>query len=225
MNEDSVHQESFLWQDCAARLGALIAQRHMVASPNGNYFVSSDDVGGRPALEFHAPPCFPLTSETQDPLKYVAQLDDVLGDQLMVLIQAGAAALGWWCGEDVIHHKVIKTYVVRGRGRSQTLYAKTKGKSRYGSRLRLRNAQQHLVDINEKVHEWWGASGPADRIFYSCPLRSWPELFSVSPAPPFGQRDERLVKIPLHVHVPNFEELLRVRSQLLRGRILQRSLG
>lgn len=225
MSEDSELTETFGWQDCSWRLEQVLSQYTMIASSSGKYFVSTEEVSGNPAVEFIVPPCFPMTDETQDPDAYLGDLDEDLGEHLVVLIQAGAAALGWWSDEENIYHKVLKTYAVRGRGRSQTLYAKTKGKSRYGSRLRLRNAQQHLVDINEKIHEWWDEVGPADRIFFSCPQRSWPELFSARPAPPFEQRDERLAKIPMHVHVPNFEELERVRRTLLRGRIIYRDRG
>ncbi|MFT7620818.1 MAG: hypothetical protein ACI97A_004476 [Planctomycetota bacterium] len=225
MSKDSEHSETFGWQECAERLEELLSQRTMVVSSSGKYFVSADEVGESSTVEFFVPPCFPLTDETQSPIDYLEQLSDDLGEHLVVLIQAGAASLGWWSDDDLIHHKVLKTYAVRGRGRAQTLYAKTKGKSRYGSRLRLRNAQQHLVDINEKIHGWWDETGPADRIFYSCPQRSWPELFSARPAPPFEQRDKRLTKIPMHVHVPNSEELQRVRRELLRGRIVYRDPG
>ena len=42
-----------------------------------------------------------------------------------------------WRGEELVRHKVFKRYVVRGRGRAQPTHLKSKGKSRYGSRLRL----------------------------------------------------------------------------------------
>ena len=67
--------------------------------------------------------------------------------------------------------------------------------------------------------------GPADRIFYSCPQRSWPELFVARPTPPFDQRDDRLCRVPLHVHVPNAEELRRIRRKLVLGRIVYRGLA
>ena len=46
-----------------------------------------------------------------------------------------------WRDDELVAHKVVKKYVVRGRGRAQPLHLKTRGKSRYGSRLRLANAQ------------------------------------------------------------------------------------
>ena len=41
---------------------------------------------------------------------------------------------------EIVHTKSIKKYVVRGRGRAQPTHLATKGKSRYGSRLRLQKA-------------------------------------------------------------------------------------
>lgn len=225
MSEASDRVDTFGWQECRERLEELLSQRVMRVSRSGDRFVATEEVDGRPIVEFFVPPCLPLPSTVQDPRDYLDQLSDSLGEQLVILLQAGAAALGWWDHEDVVYQKVIKTYAVRGRGRAQILHAKTKGKSRYGSRLRLRLAQQHLVDINEKINDWWDENGPPDRIFYSCPQRMWPELFSARPAPRFDQRDERLAKIPIHVHIPNEEELHRVRGRLSRGRIVTRNEG
>lgn len=223
MQDESERVEGFGWEECAEKLEELLSQHTLHASRTGKHFVSTTQAsGGQPAAEFFVPECFPMSEETQLPQDYLEHLEDDLGDHLILLMQAGAAALGWWSDEDAIHQKVIKAYAVRGRGRAQTLHAKTKGKSRYGSRLRLRNAQKHLVEINERLNDWWDESGPPDRIFYSCPQRSWPELFSTRPTPPFEQRDDRLSKIPIHVHVPNSEELQRIRYKLLRGRIVYR---
>lgn len=222
MSADSQRVETFGWQECHDRLSGLLSQHNMVPGANGKHFMSTEAVDDGPVVEFFAPECLPLTHPGQQPAEYLAQLSDELGDHLIVLIQAGAAALGWWSNDDVLYQKVLKAYVVRGRGRAQTLHAKTKGKSRYGSRLRLRKAQQHLIDINERLIAWWDEAGPAERIFFSCPQRTWPELFSTRPAPPFEQRDERLSKIPMHVHVPNADELHRVRRKLLRGRVIYR---
>ena len=225
MDEAQERVETFGWRRCAEILEDLLAEHSLVPHRNGRAFIVPDDSGSAPLLELHLPTCLaPPESGTsaRDFLEHLHETDDELGEHLIVLVQAGAAALGWWSDEDVLHQKVLKAYVVRGKGRAQTLYAKTKGKSRYGSRLRLQNAQKHLVEINERLERWWDESGPADRIFFSCPQRTWPELFATRPAPPFEQRDARLVKIPFHVHTPNLEELERVRRLLLRGKVIRR---
>jgi hypothetical protein len=140
--------------------------------------------------------------------------------QALVLLQAGAFALGLWRGEELLAHKCTKKYVVRGKGRAQPTHLRTKGKSRYGSRLRLRNFEALLVETNEKLREFGKTHGPFDDVFKSVPVRIWPELFEVDPPPPFAKDDPRLVRIPIHVHLPGFEELLRVHRALSRGRIL-----
>ncbi len=220
--ENFERYEGFSWEDCADVLEDLASRFNLVQGEKAKSFVSTEEVDGLPLVEFIPPTFMPLKSNSQTPSTYLADLSDEASEHLVLLIQAGAAALGWWSDGEFIHHKVLKAYVVRGRGRAQTLYAKTKGKSRYGSRLRLQNAQQHLVDINERVLDWWEESGPADLIFYSCPQRTWPELFNTRPELPFDQRDEQLIKIPMHVHVPNLEELKRVRRKLIRGSVLYR---
>ena len=225
MSDPSEHVETFGWRACADRLDELIVEHPLVLARGGRHFVSTEEVDGEPRIEFHPPTCLPIPPDARTPEEYLEGLDEELGEHLVILMQAGAAALGWWSEEALIRHKVLKTYVVRGKGRAQTVYAKTKGKSRYGSRLRLQLAQKHLVDINERLEQWWDEEGPADRIFHSCPQRTWPELFATKPVPPFEQRDARLVKIPIHVHVPNLEELERVRRRLLRGRVVMRSVS
>jgi hypothetical protein len=129
--------------------------------------------------------------------------------------------MGLWEGEALLAHKVIKKYVVRGKGKAQPTHLKTRGKSRYGSRLRLRNAQAQLVQTNEKLASWWAAHGAAEDVFVSCPKRTLPELFACSPPPPFPR--EALLRIPLDVHVPDFQELKNVYRRMSRGRVLKRS--
>ena len=212
--------ESFDWRESAEVVERTLEDHELVLHEKGRHFVSVEELEGQPRVEVFLPEVMP--AEERSPAAYIDEWFDELGDHLVILVQAGAAALGWWEDDELLHSKVLKAYVVRGRGRAQTIYAKTKGKSRYGSRLRLQNAQKHLIEINERIHEWWSECGDADKVFYSCPQRMWPELFATRPPPPFDQRDERLAKVPIHVHTPNTDELLRVRRKLTRGRVLRR---
>ncbi len=157
----------------------------------------------------------PVPGETAS--DWLGRLPRAPGVQLLLLLQAGAAALGFWRGDELVDHKVFRRYVVRGTGVAQTTHLKTKGKSRYGSRLRLQNFRRLLEEVNERLTGWWEAAGGCEAVFYSCPVRTWPELFAVRPAPPFDQRDPILRRIPLDVHAPRFEELVRVRHQLERA--------
>lgn len=138
---------------------------------------------------------------------------------LVVMIQAGASAMGLWRGDQLLAHKAIKKYVVRGRGRAQPIHLKTKGKSRYGSRLRLRNAAAQLVQGNLKLREWQEMHGSFDDVFLSCPIRTLPVLFETKPPPPFERA--KTLRIPFDVRVPDFGELKRIHRKMSRGRIMR----
>lgn len=139
--------------------------------------------------------------------------------QVVVLLRAGAAALGYWNGEDLIAHKALRKYVVRGHGRAQPTYAKTRGSSRYGARLRLQNWRRLLGETNERLVAWWREFGPPERVFHSAPVRVWPELLGAEPPPPFGFEAGSTERLPLHVHRPDHAELLRVRGWIEHGRV------
>lgn len=134
---------------------------------------------------------------------------------LVLLVQAGAAALGLFEDEELVAHKVWKKYVTRGHGRAQPSYLRTRGKSRAGSRLRLRNAQSLLEDVNGRLAEWRDVFGEPDLAFQSAPVRLWADLHAASPGPPWPR--ERFVRIPHDVRVPSFTELCRVHGLLCRG--------
>ncbi len=189
---------SFAWHETAARLREL-------ADPLAMSFVP-------PAV---LPPLAP--GETLE--AWLARLPEALGAQIVVLLRAGSAALGLWNGDECVAHKVFTRYVVRGHGKAQPLHAKTKGKSRYGARLRLQNARRLLEEVNERLTLWLDEARDVEAIHWYCPIRQWPELFAIDPPPPFARDDPRLRRIAMHVHEPRFEELLRVRRALERGRI------
>ena len=212
-----VSGERFHWRETATRLTRLLEEWDLSVDAAGRW-LEARDAAGAPVLRFYPPLVQRVGEPGPDPADYLAGLRDELGLELVLLLQAGSAALGVWRDDELIAHKVIKKYVVRGRGRAQPAYLKTRGKSRYGSRLRLRNARALLVEVNQKLGEWARDWGPLERIFYSCPVRTWPELLRAKPPPPFGVGDP-LVKIPVDVHVPDFEELLRVRRILTHGRV------
>jgi hypothetical protein len=140
--------------------------------------------------------------------------------QLVLLLQAGAMAFGCWRGEELLQHKAVRKYVVRGNGRSQATHLKTRGKSRYGSRLRLQNWKSLLAETNERVADCEDDHGPFARIFLGAPVRVFSDLFEVDPAPPFERDDARLQRLPLHVHRPDHGELCRVRSRMEVGRVV-----
>ena len=204
----------FSWEQTGEVLAELLARHEMVSDGAG--FVTRDEAGDLIA-RFTPPLVQRVQNPDTSPQGYLADLPGELGTHLVLLLQAGAAALGLWQRGALVHHKVIKKYVVRGSGRAQPTHLKTRGKSRYGSRLRLQNHRKLLTEVNETLCSWVADVPDMDERFYSCPVRTWPELFGSKPPPPFER--EGFAKIPLDVHVPSFEELQRVYRELCRGRV------
>ena len=139
--------------------------------------------------------------------------------QVVLLLRAGAMAFGCWRGDELLQHKAVRKYVVRGNGKSQVTHLKTRGKSRYGSRLRLQNWRSLLGETNERLASCEEQFGPFERVFYGVPVRVWSQLFQGAPSPPFPIDDARLQRLRMHVHRPDHQELLRVRRQMCSGRI------
>lgn len=140
----------------------------------------------------------------------------------IILIQAGAAALGIWWNDECTHHKVITAYMVRKKqGKSQLTHLNQKGKSRQGSRIRLNNTIRFFENINVKLEEWYEDLEACQRLFYSCTPRLWGELFRSKIDCPIDKEDPRWCRIPMDIKVPNFKELQRVAFKTTHGGILQ----
>ncbi|NJL13474.1 MAG: hypothetical protein HC913_11015, partial [Microscillaceae bacterium] len=164
-------------------------------------------------LEMTWPLYCSLPIESQSPEEYLKQLPDLPPDYLILLIQAGQAALGHYEAGALLNHKIIRKYMVRAKqGKAQTSHLKTKGKSRAGSRIRLAQTDLFFEEINEKLQDWEVHS--VEKIFVSTVQVWWNHLFEADTCPPFDKKDPRMVKIPLAVQPPNFEELERVHTYL-----------
>ena len=85
--------------------------------------------------------------------RYLEGMPAELPLQMVLLLQAGAATLGAFEAGEPLATKTRKAYVVRGNGRAQPTYLASKGKSRYGARLRLQNAVRLLDQTSAKLHE------------------------------------------------------------------------
>lgn len=218
MSTDPLHTESFPWQECRARLEDLLEHCSQIrVDARGRAFEVLDEeselrVRLRPPLLL---PDVPLEGRLED---YLEEDLEEPGLQLMLLIQAGAVAMGLWEGEEILAHKAFKKYVVRGKGKAQATHLASKGKSRYGSRLRLQNWQSQILELKERCLDWQQSYGDFERVLVSCPVRLWPDLFASAPLPPFDQR-EGITRIPMDVAVPSHAELLRVRRACELGRI------
>lgn len=219
MNE-SYEKQPFKLEDTATVLNELLAEGPLWADAKGRRLVNSLEET-QPGICFQPPPMVPIADDIRDASDYLARFPSSFGRYLVLLMQAGATSMGLWEEEELVCHKVIKKYVKRGKGKAQTTYLKTRGKSRYGSRLRLQNARMHLNETSEKLHRWWADYGVADKVFYSCPTRLWPELFAATPAPPF-ERDGQCYKIGMDVRQPGHDELLKVRNFLQWGAVYRR---
>ncbi|MFT4538031.1 MAG: hypothetical protein ACI841_004835 [Planctomycetota bacterium] len=151
-------------------------------------------------------------------LRYLRDLPVEPGLHCLILMQAGAASLGMFEGGDSLATKTLKRYVVRGNGRAQPAFLATRGKSRYGSRLRLQNARLLLDEINEKLGSYWEEFGTPEIVFAAAPVRLWPELFRASVPAPFTQ-DDPIVRVPLDLPVPTTDVMLRTYKSMCYGRI------
>ncbi|MBL4771041.1 MAG: hypothetical protein JKY61_07850 [Planctomycetes bacterium] len=172
------------------------------------------------------PLVFPIPEDCLDLPYYVQTLPLEPGRQVLVLLQAGAAALGYFEYGEEIRTKAIKRYVVRGSGKAQSTHLKTKGKSRYGSRLRLQNAKAILEEVNERLVDWWNEHGAPEAVFHNAPVRLWADLCRAKPAPPFLTEDHVAsdepvpqIRIPLDLPVPTTDVMLRTYRSLSHGRI------
>jgi len=214
---------TFHWSECGARLRELRDEWPLTLEPKGRFFEA-------PGIRVLVPRVAPLPAELEveggprwarvdDALeRYLAALPDELPRQVVILMQAGAVSLGYFEAGEALATKSLKRYVVRGKGRSQPTYLGKKGKSRYGSRLRLQNARLLFEETNAKLGQWWADFGTPAMLFVGAPKRLWPELFEAKVPPPFSA-DEPVVRVPLDLPVPTTDVLLRSYKAMGYGRI------
>ncbi|WP_299707987.1 hypothetical protein [uncultured Pontibacter sp.] len=142
---------------------------------------------------------------------------------IILLIQAGNCAMGYFEQGRCLNHKVFRSYMVRKKqGKSQIKYLKTKGKSRAGSRVRLGETAEFFENINGRLQEYF-QQHRIDRIAISCSKTLIPYLYTSAIATPFDKRDPRLFKIPKHIHTPIYEVLLDANRFLQRGQLIDLS--
>jgi hypothetical protein len=167
------------------------------------------DATGREQVYFRLPIVLPPPGQAPEQVHYV-----------VLLIQSGSCAMGYFENGVNLDHKVFRAYMVRKKqGKSQIKYLKTKGKSRAGSRVRLAETVEFFENINERLQEYF-TGHPVDRIALSCSKTLLPYLFDSKVATPFDKRDARLFKIPRHIHTPIYEVLLDTHKFLLKGELI-----
>ncbi|WP_205500867.1 hypothetical protein [Rufibacter psychrotolerans] len=160
-------------------------------------------------LPLTLPPVPALAAPVVPPVHYV-----------ILLIQAGNCALGYFENGINLDHKVYRSYMVRKKqGKSQVKYLKTKGKSRAGSRVRLGETAEFFENINGRLQDYF-LEHEVHRIALSCSKTLLPFLYDSKVPTPFDKRDPRLYKIPKHVHTPIYEVLMDVNRFLQRGELI-----
>lgn len=209
--------QTFPWQETHERLAELWKEQPLVVADRGRVPCLVDDVDA-PTIQVWLP--YVLQRESLKPGWTIPKVLDVLPDApgtgVIVLVRAGSTALGIWRDEELLRHKVIKRYVVRGNGKAQPLHLKTRGKSRYGSRLRLQGYRAQLEETVGRIQEWRDEYGKPDQFLLSCGKRILGDLRQMDPPLP---TDVELCRIPFEVRESSFEELLRIRRRTEWGRI------
>lgn len=207
---------TFPWEDCEEICEETLAEARAL----GLTVTCSEDrrafILGESRIE--PPLVFPIGPLCTSLDHFVENLPVEPGLHVVLLMQAGASSLAVFEGGEVLRTKTFKRYVVRGSGRAQPTHLNAKGKSRYGSRLRLQNARAILEETNEKLHDWWSEFGTPETVFYNAPVRLWADLRSAKPVPPFTE-SLSLVRIPLDLPKPTTDVLVRAYRSLCYGRI------
>ncbi len=199
-------------EEAVALLDTLVSSGHRyVYEPDKHRLVLHDD-GGNTQAHFRLPLVLRPPGTSMDagaPVTYV-----------ILLIQAGSCALGYFEDSENLDHKVFRAYMVRKKqGTSQLKYLKTKGKSRAGSRVRLGETAAFFEQINERLQTYF-AENTINRIAISCSKTLIPYLFNAKTKTPFTKHDPRLFKIPKHIHTPIYEVLLDANKFLQRGELI-----
>jgi hypothetical protein len=204
----------FSWDEAGEVLAELLSA-HLLELGPGSHQLRGEKI------EVQLPLVLPWPGHAASLERYRASLPDELGLQLIVLMQAGATSLGLFEGGQSLETKTIKKYVVRGTGRAQPTHLKSRGKSRYGSRLRLQNARSILLETNDYLRSWIGLYGKPEQLLYNCPLRLWSSLFEAAAKPPIP-RNADWTRIPRDLPVPTTALMLRTYDQLCFGRVERR---
>lgn len=211
----------FYWPETRETLARLDKRGVFVGEPRGRRFLGVETARSGAPLAIEVPLVLPRVRDGESIAAYVARVPARLGNEIVLLARAGAVAWGLWDDDRLVRHKVDKRYVVRGTGRAQPSYLESKGKSRYGSRLRLMNHRALLEDTSARMHALWKEYGPADRVYVGCPVRLWADFARAGAGLPLGF-DERIIRLPFDFGAPGFDELMRVRARLTTGELVFR---
>lgn len=150
-------------------------------------------------------------------LEQVQEAIDDPGYYGLMLIQAGRASVAVAQADEIVESKQIQKYMVRKtQGRAQLTYLQEKGKSRLGSRIRLRQSQIFFEEINERMRVWSEAY-PLEQIFLSCTPKLKGAFYLALDTPAIAKGDPRWRRVPFMVRPPGQEEMRRIHRLLCRA--------
>ncbi len=200
----------YFWSEITEIAGNLEAPESWSLDVVGQRFASTHVPGA-----LFVPAVLPIGPEFESVEEYLQAVPDVLGLHWVVLMQAGAAAVGCFDEGHPIVTKCIKKYVTRGRGHAQPTHLRSKGKSRYGARLRLRNALQLNREVAARLQEWAELYGNPQHVFYSCPIRILGELRQSME----DVTTEQWIRVQRDMPVPTTDVVLKTYRGLCHGRV------
>jgi hypothetical protein len=154
---------------------------------------------------------YPVPEERQPLWHYLEKNNfDIYPEKwIMLLMEAGRAAIGFVEAGKLVEHKNIRKYMVRKKqGKAQLTHLKSKGKSRYGSRLRLQETVSYFDEILEKL-----ADSPyrdSKFIFFHCPVRLKAFLTEAADDKDFGLGNYSWMKLSVNVKEASFAEMQRL---------------
>ena len=208
------------YQETLDQLSEWVKAEIPIRLDHKKHLVGHYDQAGGAVFELRLPSPMPtILPEEPSLASYLDRVKEEIPSYVLMLVQVGAAALGYFEEGEVVYHKAFKKYMKRQkRGKAQISYLNTRGKSKAGSRIRLANTVRFFEELNERLTEWEEDLEP-ERIIYSITPQLWGLMFSSDPAPPFEKKDPRLIKVAAHVHVPDHAEMMRINNFILQGRL------
>ena len=209
---------AFGWRRTGEVLEELASVWTLTPNPPDRF--DAQDAEGNGRIVFRRPVCLPPILGTDSPESWLERLPDPPGRELIIVLQAGASAVGVFDHEreDWLNRHVFRRYVIRGNGKAQPTHLKTKGKSRYGSRLRLQNAKKLADETVDWIEQALMQEGPIDTVLRAAVDTTWFEF--VRHCEVLEQLADRTHRIPIDLGRPNLETLEQARWAAHRGEVL-----
>ncbi len=163
----------------------------------------------------------------QEKIQTVKDIEAELADPshyALILIQAGRASIAVALEDEIVYSKQIQKYMVRAtQGKSQLSYLNQKGKSRLGSRIRLRQSAEFFQEIDAKLRQL-NEEFDLTQLFLSCTPKLKGFWYQASSEKAFEKKDPRWRKVPFMVRPPGQLEMHRIHKLLCRSTLIYEQL-